>query len=321
MGCYKKSKMNALEIQSVKKYYSNLQALAGIDLQIHEGEFFGLLGPNGAGKTTLINSIVGLVKPQSGSIQVFGHDVRTHPVEARQCVGFSPQEVNVDRFFNLRKTLEFQAGFYGYSKTFAKERAQEMLEQFKLTEKAKSPFYKLSGGMQKRLLIARALMSKPKLLILDEPSAGIDVAQRQELWEYLRGLNRDGTTIILTTHYIDEAEALCERVAIINHGRIIEMGKPKALIEKYCEESVEIGLIGPIGPILFENLPGLIIKENSISAKGPKIGKITGEILKRVFQNNNQQVLDIQVKHGSLEEVFIKLTGQPIDQTPPLSSP
>ncbi|MFO1518258.1 MAG: ABC transporter ATP-binding protein [bacterium] len=304
--------MNAIEIQSVKKSYGSTQALAGVDLSIRQGEFFGLLGPNGAGKTTLIHSLVGLVKPQGGSITVMGDVVAPDSIASKRHIGFAPQEVNVDRFFNLRKTLEFQAGFYGFPRSFAKERAQEMLEQFRLVEKAKFPFYKLSGGMQKRLLIARALMSQPKILILDEPSAGIDVEQRRDLWEYLRDLNRDGTTILLTTHYIDEAEALCERVAIINYGRIIEIGKPKELIEKYCEQRVEIQLSEPMKAQYLEGLSGVEAKENLVIGRGQRIGSLTGEILERTVKAGGNKVLDIQVKHGSLEDVFVQLTGQPM---------
>lgn len=304
--------MNAIEIHSVKKSYGKVTALCGVSLSIREGEFFGLLGPNGAGKTTLINSIVGLVKPQTGSIEVLGNAVGPSGTAARQAIGFSPQELNVDRFFSIGRTLEFQAGFYGAPKSLAKKRAREMLEQFKLSDKAKSPFYKLSGGMQKRLLIARALMSRPPILILDEPTAGVDVEQRHELWDYLRGLNRDGTTIILTTHYIDEAEALCERVAIIDRGSIIEVGRPQGLIERYCEETVEIHLTAPADPSWFLDLQGIKVEGTSILAKGGRIGVITGEILQRVLKNNGPRVEDIQVRHGSLEDVFLKLTGQPI---------
>ncbi len=306
--------MNAIEIQSIQKSYGNVRALNGLDLQICQGEFFGLLGPNGAGKTTLIHSIVGLVKPQAGEIRIFNQAVSHKATQARACIGFAPQEVNVDRFFNLRKTLEFQAGFYGYSKKFARDRAQEMLEQFRLLSKADAPFYRLSGGMQKRLLIARALMSKPKILILDEPSAGIDVEQRRELWEYLRDLNRDGTTIVLTTHYIDEAEALCERVAFINHGKIVEEGKPQELIEKHCEQQVTIEISESLSASLFEDLASVEVFKNRLCAHGNRIGPVTGEILKRVV-NAGAQVKDIQVKHGSLEEVFVKLTGLSLQST------
>ncbi len=305
--------MNAIDIQSVHKSYANVKALNGLNLHVKKGEFFGLLGPNGAGKTTLIHSIMGLVRPNNGKIFVMGNEVRPESSASRQCLGFSPQEVNVDRFFNLRKTLEFQAGFYGYPKKFAKARAEELLEQFRLTDKASLPFYKLSGGMQKRLLIARALMSKPQVLILDEPSAGIDVEQRRELWDYLQGLNRDGTTIVLTTHYIDEAEFLCERVAIIRHGQIIEEGSPRALIEKHGEQSVEIQLKYPVSSTVFSGLENVEVRGSVVSAKAAKIGPLTGEILQRALAVSEQKVLDLQVKHGSLEEVFVALTGEKIN--------
>lgn len=244
--------MHALEIKSVKKSYGSLIALHGIDLNIEAGEFFGLLGPNGAGKTTLIGSIMGLVRPNSGNIRVFGHEVWPNGLKARSFLGFSPQEMNVDRFFNVQRTLEFQAGFYGFDKKTAKARAEEMLEQFNLIDKSKVQFYKLSGGMQRRLLIARAMMSKPKILILDEPSAGIDVGQRHELWHYLRKLNQGDTTIILTTHYIDEAEALCERVAVILEGKIVETGNPRDLMKKHSRNTLEDVFIHITGSKIFE---------------------------------------------------------------------
>ncbi len=280
--------MNAISIHAVKKSYGKVQALKGIDLEIREGEFFGLLGPNGAGKTTLIGSIVGLVKPNAGEIEVFDHSVLKNPLQTRKMIGFSPQEINIDRFFNVRKTLEFQAGFYGHPPKFRKQRTEEMLEQFDLKDKAKVQFYKLSGGMQRRLLIARALMSKPRMLILDEPSAGIDVELRYELWTYLRNLNRDGTTILLTTHYIDEAEALCERVAIINHGRLIEIGKPKDLVEKYCLEQVQISLEDALPPSLFENFKGVSHQGKKIIGEAPRIALLTGELLSRIHQNGGR---------------------------------
>ncbi len=304
--------MNAIVIKSLKKNYQSVQALKGIDLTIKSGQFFGLLGPNGAGKTTLIGSIVGLVRPQSGSVTVLQNEVSSDRSESKKSIGFAPQEVNVDRFFSIRKTLEFQAGFYGYSRSFAKQRAEELLEQFRLTEKAKLPFYKLSGGMQRRLLVARALMNKPKILILDEPTAGVDVEQRHELWEYLRGLNRDGTTILLTTHYIDEAEALCEEVAVINHGLLIERGKPKNLIEKYCEERAEIYLNHSIEINPFAHLKGVIVEKNKILIHGSKIGETIGEVLHLISSIPNERVVDIEMKSGTLEDVFLILTGQSI---------
>lgn len=302
--------MQAIQIHQLRKKYKNLEALKGLDLEIKEGEFFGLLGPNGAGKTTLIGSIVGLVKPDSGEIKVFDQAVNTRSVGTRQLIGFAPQEVNVDRFFNIRKTLEFQAGFYGFPRAIAKARAEELMKQFGLIEKSNEPFYKLSGGMQRRLLIARALMSRPKILILDEPTAGVDVEQRRELWDYLQGLNQDGTTIILTTHYIDEAELLCERVAIINHGEIIELGKPKELIAKYCQEKVEIVFKENLNPLGFEGVEGLKIEANKLFLSQLRVGSKIPELLQRASVAGLNPVLDMQVKHGSLEEVFVALTGK-----------
>ena len=303
---------SAVVIKNLHKDYGSTHALRGVDLEIPQGEFFGLLGPNGAGKTTLIQSIVGLVRPTSGEALIFGHSVLREQMAAKALIGFSPQEVNVDRFFNLRKTLEFQGGFYGLSRTEAKKRAEELLVQFNLSEKAKFPFYKLSGGMQRRLLIARALMSKPRLLILDEPTAGVDVEQRHELWAYLRNLNQSGTTIILTTHYIDEAEALCERIGVIDHGLIIELGSPEALIQKYCHGEVEIMVEGELTENEFNEIPNLKINGNKISAATDKIGTTTEKILSKILSKPGRRVLDINVKRGNLEEVFIRLTGKSI---------
>lgn len=231
--------MSAISIVNAKKRYSTLEALKGINLDINKGEFFGLLGPNGAGKTTLICAIVGLCHLTEGSIAVCGFDVNKDFIKTHALLGYSPQDVNLDRFFTIKKILEFQAGFYGVVRNKRKEMVSKLLEQFKLTDKANEPYYKLSGGMQKRLLVAKALVGSPKVLILDEPTAGVDVEQRLELWEFLRGLNSDGTTIILTTHYIEEAEALCERIAIMNLGLVKEIGTPKELMQHHGAKKLE----------------------------------------------------------------------------------
>ena len=304
----------AVDIKSLKKNFGKVLALRGVDLEIPSGEFFGLLGPNGAGKSTLINCIVGLAKPSQGEVLVFGHSVRRDPIKAKSHLGFSPQEVNVERFFNLRRTLEFQGGFYGMSKEKARDRAQELLEQFGLAEKASDQFFRLSGGMQKRLLIARALMSRPQLLILDEPTAGVDVAQRHDLWKYLRDLNRDGTTIILTTHYIDEAETLCERVGIINHGRVLELGTPLELIEKYSEAKICLKIEGEIQPKEFEDIPGVKIEKDTILATTSRLGPMTEKLLSRVTSQAGRRVRDIKVTRGNLEEVFLQVTGRTLEE-------
>jgi len=239
--------MAAIEIENLQKRFRNVEALRGISLTIPEGEFFGLLGPNGAGKTTLIKSIVGLVHPTTGSIRVCGRDSRKDPLFSKSCIGLSPQEPNIDRYFSVSRTLEFQGGFYGIPRTERKNRAQELMDQFGLSDKAEDEYWKLSGGMQKRVLIARSLMMRPRILILDEPTAGVDVEQRNELWATLRNLNKDGTTILLTTHYIDEAEELCERVAIIAAGQVVEMGSPKSLVGQHDKKKLEEVFLKVIG--------------------------------------------------------------------------
>ena len=304
----------AVKIEKLEKYYGRVAALRGVDLEIPQGEFFGLLGPNGAGKSTLINCTVGLAKPSKGTVAVFGHNVRKDPVAAKSLIGFSPQEVNVERFFSLRKTLEFQGGFHGLPARESKARADQLLTQFGLQEKSQQQFFRLSGGMQKRLLVARALMSQPQLLILDEPTAGVDVGQRHELWDYLRDLNRDGTTIILTTHYIDEAEALCERVGIINHGKILELGTPKDLIAKYCDSRITLTVQGKISAEDFSGMTGVEVEGPQVRARTKQLGPTTVQLIERVRQKPERSVLDIQVIRGDLEEVFIKVTGKTMQE-------
>jgi ABC-2 type transport system ATP-binding protein len=206
---------------------------------VNAGRFFGLLGPNGAGKTTLINSIVSLARPDSGSVEVFGRDAYLEFREARRMIGVSPQEINLDKFLTVEETMLFHAGYYGVPKEKAKERTEELLERFALTDKRKQRVNTLSGGMKRRVLFARALMHDPKVLFLDEPTAGVDVELRYKLWGYIRELNRGGLTILLTTHYLEEAEALCEEIALINGGRIVAQGTIEELKWTYAAASVE----------------------------------------------------------------------------------
>lgn len=302
----------ALFLNMARKSYGSVHALKGVSLSVAPGEFFGLLGPNGAGKTTLIQSVVGLARLSSGSISVFGHDVVTDHMNARRCVGYAPQDVNLDRFFSIRKILEYQAGFFGKSRQAQKETAAALLEQFNLTAKADVQYYKLSGGMQKRVLVAKALVSDPKLLILDEPTAGVDVEQRHELWEYLRTLNRNGTTIILTTHYIDEAEALCDRIAVINLGEIRETGAPKTLIERYCTPHVRIITNESLPQTLFgaSSALKLSFESNAVSASGARPGPMIAELLQQIGRDPSITLKDIEIRSGSLEDVFLTLTGE-----------
>ena len=234
------SEVPALRIQKLRKTYSDgLVALDGVSLDVGAGRFFGLLGPNGAGKTTLINSVVSLARPDSGTVEVFGKDAFEEFKEARRMIGVSPQEINLDKFLTVYEVMTFHAGYYGVSKKKARERADEMLERFALTDKRKSRVSTLSGGMKRRVLFARALMHDPKLLFLDEPTAGVDVELRYKLWEYIRELNRGGLTILLTTHYLEEAEALCDEVGLINGGRIVAQGTSEDLKERYEARNIE----------------------------------------------------------------------------------
>ena len=230
----------ALKVEKLKKMYSTgVLALDGISLEVEAGRFFGLLGPNGAGKTTLINSIVSLARPDSGSVEVFGRDAYREFREARRMIGVSPQEINLDKFLTVEETMLFHAGYYGVPKEKAKERTEELLERFALTDKRKQRVNTLSGGMKRRVLFARALMHDPKVLFLDEPTAGVDVELRYKLWGYIRELNRGGLTILLTTHYLEEAEALCEEIALINGGRIVAQGTIEELKWTYAAASIE----------------------------------------------------------------------------------
>jgi ABC-2 type transport system ATP-binding protein len=220
----------AIKIDGLVKHYGDFTAVDGISLEVEEGAFFGLLGPNGAGKTTTINATVGLAKITSGSISLFGHDVVTDWRAARRLVGLAPQEYNFDRYINIRDILIYQAGYYGLRGAAVRKRADDLLERFSLSSKAKQIYTRLSGGMKRRLTLARALIHQPRLLILDEPTAGVDVELRIELWAFLREMNAAGTTIVLTTHYLEEASELCERIGIIEAGKIVALEDTQKLI-------------------------------------------------------------------------------------------
>lgn len=232
--------MNALQVKNLKKTYANgTQALNGIDLNIPQGSFFGLLGPNGAGKSTLIHSLMGLALPTSGSAKLFGHDVVSDYQKARSYVGLAPQELNLDWFLSVEDTLDYHGGYYGMPKQERLKRIDELLDVFSLQDKRKANTRLLSGGMKRRVVIARALMHNPKMLILDEPTAGVDVELRLELWHYMQKVNKAGTTILLTTHYIEEAEQLCDQLALINNGKIVKTGTPEGLKKAYKKKSLE----------------------------------------------------------------------------------
>ena len=238
----------ALDIENlVKTYPTGVEALRSVSLQIQPGEFFGLLGPNGAGKSTLIHCTTGLAQVTSGSIRTFGHDAITDYEASRLSVGLAPQEPNIDWFLTVEETLDYHAGYFGVPKRERRERAKELLETFSLTEKRDERTRTLSGGMKRRLILARAMMHRPRLLILDEPTAGVDVELRLELWHYVQRINQEGTTILLTTHYIEEAEQLCDKIAFINHGEIVAEGTSEELASSFGVVNLEDAYLALVG--------------------------------------------------------------------------
>ncbi|HZI91010.1 MAG TPA: ABC transporter ATP-binding protein [Thermoleophilaceae bacterium] len=240
--------MRALEIADlVKRYPNGTEALRGVSLNIETGEFFGLLGPNGAGKSTLIHCSTGLAQPTAGAIRIFGHDAIDHYEEARLAVGLAPQDLNLDWFLTAEETLDYHGGYFGMPKRERRERTKELLETFSLTEKRDDRTRTLSGGMKRRLILARALMHRPRLLILDEPTAGVDVELRLELWRYVQRINEEGTTILLTTHYLEEAERLCDRIAFIHDGQIVAQGTSQELASEYGVTSLEDAYLELVG--------------------------------------------------------------------------
>ncbi len=302
--------MNAVEINNLVKVYDNkFQALNSIDLSIPKGSFFGLLGPNGAGKTTTIGILTGLVNKTSGSAQVFGHDTIKNFRETRTMIGLSPQELNFDVFFTIEELLILQAGYYNKNIKDAKERAFEMLEYFKLVDKRKSKARELSGGMKRRVQIAKAFVHDPPLIILDEPTAGVDIELRYQLWDFLKQQNKKGKTILLTTHYIEEAEKLCDKIAIINKGDIIANGDTDSLISNMGTSHIIIETTSKDQSI-FNDLPWKYFIENNelfIETNRPE-----SDIVKIIdFMNKkNLTINTIKTKKSTLEEIFIKLTNE-----------
>jgi len=242
------SRVPALQIEHlVKRYPTGTEALKDVSLEIPDGEFFGLLGPNGAGKSTLIHCTTGLAQPTSGEIRIFGHDAIHDYQEARAAVGLAPQDLNLDWFLTLEESLDYHGGYFGMPKKERRERTAELLEAFSLTSKKDDRTRTLSGGMKRRLILARALMHRPRLLILDEPTAGVDVELRLELWHYVQRINAEGTTILLTTHYLEEAEQLCGRIAFINAGEIVAEGTHTDLAAQYGVSSLEDAYLELVG--------------------------------------------------------------------------
>jgi ABC-2 type transport system ATP-binding protein len=297
----------AIVFNKVRKSFGKLEALKGIDLTIEEGEFFALLGPNGAGKSTLINILAGLAKPSSGSIKVMGYDVIQDYQNARRSLGVVPQELVFDPFFNVREMLRFQAGYFGKGRE-NDDWIDEVIEGLDLQEKANTNMRMLSGGMKRRALIAQALVHKPPVIVLDEPTAGVDVELRNRLWQFIKKLNQKGHTIVLTTHYLEEAEALCSRVAMMDQGKVVALDKTRNLLKRFSAKNLKLrlDLKGKKIPI---NIQKLIQSKDHdfITFLLEEISEV--EFIMGELKKTKIKILDMELTNSDLENVFLKLTG------------
>jgi ABC-2 type transport system ATP-binding protein len=299
--------MSALEIKNLSKVYPNkLEALKGIDLKVDAGDFFALLGPNGAGKSTTIGIICGLVNKSAGSVSVFGHDIDKENEAAKSCIGIVPQEINFSQFETPLDIVVNQGGYYGIKRNIALKRAEKYLDQLGLTAKCHEPARNLSGGMKRRLMIARALIHEPKMLILDEPTAGVDVELRRSMWDFLIDINQQGTSIMLTTHYLEEAEMLCKNIAIIDQGNIVENTSMKQLLSNLNQETFVLDLINPV-----DSLPELngfkakLIDNSTVEVEVDRQNNIN-ELFK-LFSMHGINVCSMRNKSNRLEKLFLEL--------------
>jgi ABC-2 type transport system ATP-binding protein len=308
--------MPALSVRNLRKVYRNgLEALKGIDLMVEEGDFFALLGPNGAGKSTLIGIVTSLVNKTGGEVRVFGHDQDTDPEGVKSCLGLVPQEFNFNLFLPVQEVVLNQAGYYGIPRGEARERAELYLRKLELWDRRHTEMRLLSGGLKRRLMIARALVHRPRLLILDEPTAGVDIEIRRAMWDFLRELNAQGTTIILTTHYLEEAESLCRSIAIINHGRIAEMADMGALINRLQTETFVLNLKGRVAEL--PELGGFVldhVDDCTLEVEVSKDHTING--LFEALSRNGIEVISLRNKQNRLEKLFLDMLerrdeGQP----------
>ncbi len=306
--------MHALELHGLKKTYRNgFEALKGIDLVVEEGDFFALLGPNGAGKSTTIGIITSLVNKSAGNVKVFGEDLEHAPMKVKRSLGLVPQEFNFNMFEPVEEIVLNQAGYYGVAPSEARERAEESLKKLGLWEKRRTTARALSGGMKRRLMIARALVHDPKLLILDEPTAGVDIELRRSMWQYLREINQRGTTIILTTHYLEEAEQLCRNVAIIDRGVIIKNTSIRALINQLDRETLILELQQPLQQTpKLTDYPCTLIDEQTLEVE---IRREQG--LSKLFEelkHDGIEVTGMRNKANRLEELFLGLVESGVNQ-------
>jgi ABC-2 type transport system ATP-binding protein len=301
--------MPAIEIRNVKKRYKSLQALRGVSLTVDEGEFFGLLGPNGAGKTTLISILAGLARADEGSVSVRGHDVVTDFRQARRSLGVVPQELVFDPFFSVRETLRIQSGYFGLHRN--DDWIDEVMANLDLTEKADANMRALSGGMKRRVLVAQALVHRPPVIVLDEPTAGVDVELRQTLWKFISRLNREGHTIVLTTHYLEEAESLCDRIAMLRRGEVVALDRTGTLLERFAGMQLFVRLSASVLPAELRAL------EAEPSAPGAR------EHLLRLSSYDEVEPMlarcraagctfdEIDVRKADLEDVFVQIMSGP----------
>jgi ABC-2 type transport system ATP-binding protein len=308
------SPMPAISVSHIKKRYGGFTAVEDVTFDVAEGDFFAFLGPNGAGKTTTINAIVGLVEFQQGVIKVFGHDVVKDFREARRYIGLSPQDYNFDRYLTIEEMLVYQAGYFGIPVSEAKPRARQLLTQFDLWSKRDQDYTKLSGGMKRRLSLARALIHAPRILILDEPTAALDLEYRLELWDFLRALNRQGMTIFLTTHYLEEAEQLCNRIGIVEKGVVTTIEDKQSLMTRLSQEVFEITLEAPVGDLPSPLEEYEVTKE--LGGRKLVIQKAPPRDLPRILralEARGYALADLNLKRRNLQDIFLQLTGK---QTP-----
>ncbi|WP_341704363.1 ABC transporter ATP-binding protein [Ferrovibrio sp.] len=303
----------AISLRGLEKVYGRgataKRALKGIDLDIPRGSFFGLLGPNGAGKSTLINILAGLVRKTAGTAAIWGHDIDHDKRQAQAAIGVVPQELNIDPFFTPREALEFQAGLYGVPR--AERRTAEILAAVGLTDKADSYARTLSGGMRRRMLVAKALVHAPPVLVLDEPTAGVDVELRQQLWAYVRQLNAAGTTVVLTTHYLEEAEALCDHIAIVHHGAIAAMDSTPALLARLDRKDVILTLAADLAalPAVFADLNAELLGPRRLRLQYRPSQIAFSTVLARI-QGAGLEIADLSTQDADLEDLFLELTAK-----------
>jgi ABC-2 type transport system ATP-binding protein len=293
----------AIEVRGVSKAYGSVQALSGIDLDVTQGEFFALLGPNGAGKTTLISLISGLARADAGSVRVMGHHVVTDYQQARRSLGVVPQELVFDPFFSVRETLRLQSGYYGLRRN--DDWIDEILERLDLVSKADANMRSLSGGMKRRVLVAQALVHKPPVIILDEPTAGVDVDLRQGLWEFIRQLNKDGHTIVLTTHYLEEAESLCTRIGMLKQGRMVVLDSTENLLKRFSALKLRLRMVGESLPESLQPMLAAPAHDGEWVLTLRDCAQVEDVLAE--LRRSNREIAGMELAQPDLEEVFMSI--------------